>query len=969
MSTRSVVRLFVLGSAFGLELLGGGEGTVAWAQSQSINGTIRGHAADPSGASISGAAVTVSDLDTGFSKTATTAEDGYFTFLNLPLGNYKVLLTKGSFAPLIYDNVLLNAGTEVALDATLKVSSATTQIEVSATAASVDPDTLNVQRTLDSREVENLPLTSRNPYNFILFQPGVSGHPNPELGIPRTVNTNGLLDRINYQLDGMVDTESDGFGLRLFPIGDIFVKEVQTVSNSFAPEYGWTTGDVYNVISNSGTNSFHGLFQWLRRIQNASAYPLLSRAGSSKPNLQLDDYSANAGGRVIKDKLFFFGAFEHLTRGQPAPVVITAANAARLSLPSSELVSAPGLEHATFVDSRLDWTITPKEQMFVRYNYFRNAFPFNTQVGGLNARSAGADFRDRAHVLGLQVISTLSPNMLNEFRFSVPLRANQHYADAQTGAGPAIIIPGVANFNGSSSTGDQFTEKIPSGNDNLSYVRGPHTFKTGVLLAQIEDRQRLVSYNAYTFPSIAAYLAAKGGTDPFGYTQYSSQHDANGIGYASLSWGVFAQDTWQINHRLVAVYGLRYDRFQSPNANTNAPFVNSRHFNVPSGNFGPRAGISYRVNDKTILKMSTGLFYESVPTNLWFNALNLDGSNRTASLTYSPTQAGAPAFPLIPSSVSSRAIQNVTTVSPNFKNEYTWNVNTQISHELTAHDSMMIGYIMANGRNLEYEHNINLINPIGHLADGRPVFSPAVNANTRAFPQFNQINQVESGATSSFNALLLNYTRYLTRGIQFNANYTWSHTISGAPEVNTFEQSIPIEDTTNLRRDRGNSVVNRPNAFNMTAVLEPQFSTGNEVLKGIANGNMLAILANLSSGDQSSILANPATINGDSSTATVGRPDFVGRNTVRSPSIYQVDARYTRSFPKIYDRVSCEFLAEANNVFNHPNITGISTTQAVTPFVASNPGPNGGVATAPPKISKSTVLESRIVQLGLAVRW
>ena len=80
----------------------------------------------------------------------------------------------------------------------------------------------------------------------------MSGHPNQELGIPRTVNTNGLLDRINYQMDGMVDTESDRYGVRLFPIADIYVGEIQTVSNSFLPEFGMTSGDIYNVITPSG---------------------------------------------------------------------------------------------------------------------------------------------------------------------------------------------------------------------------------------------------------------------------------------------------------------------------------------------------------------------------------------------------------------------------------------------------------------------------------------------------------------------------------------------------------------------------------------------------------------------------------------------------------------------------------------------------------------------------------------------
>ncbi len=305
----------------------------AWGQSQSINGTIRGHVTDASGASIPGASITVNNTEVGYSKTVTTEADGYFVLPNLPLGTYSVSIGKEGFSTAHYDQVVLSAGKEATLDSALAVGSAAEQIEVTAAAANIDPSTLNVQRTLDSREIQNLPLTSRNPYNFILFQPGVSGHPNPELGIPRTINTNGLLDRINYQMDGMTNTQSDRIGLRLFPIGNIFVKEVQTVSNSFAPEFGWTSGNVYNVISNSGTNGYHGLFQWLRRWQDATAYPFFANKAQAKPNLELEDYSANMGGPAIKDKLFFFGSYEHVVRGQPAPVTITSANAQALGLP------------------------------------------------------------------------------------------------------------------------------------------------------------------------------------------------------------------------------------------------------------------------------------------------------------------------------------------------------------------------------------------------------------------------------------------------------------------------------------------------------------------------------------------------------------------------------------------------------------------------------------------------------------
>jgi hypothetical protein len=971
--TRSV-RISLLGAALFAGLPAPVTTAPAWGQSQSINGTIRGHVTDATGASVAGATITVTNAELGYTKTLTTEGDGYYVLINLPLGTYKVSVTKEGFSTANFDQIVLTAGKEAVLDPSLKVGSATEQIDVSATVTNIDPTSLNVQRTLDSREIENLPLTSRNPYNFILFQPGVSGHPNQELGIPRTINTNGLLDRINYQMDGMVNTQSDRIGLRLFPIGDIFVKEVQTVSNSFSPEFGGTSGNVYNVISNNGTNSFHGLFQWIRRWQDATAYPYFVNKALPKPNLQLEDYSANAGGKIIKDKLFFFGSYEHVVRGQPAAVTITPANAAALGLSADQVAPAPGLLHGTFVLGRGDWTINNKNTAFVRYNYFKNNFPYNTQVGGLNARSTASDFLDRAHVIGGQWTSTINDHLLNELRFSWPFRNNTHYRGPNAGADPAIIISTVANIGASSNAGDQYTDKVPSGSDNVSYIRGKHTFKGGFNLAQLINRQRLVSFNEYTFLTLQKYLDAKNGINRYGYSQFRSQQDTNGIGYASMYFGVYLQDTWQVTPRFLVVYGGRYDRFKGPQANPNALFVNSRSFNTPNTNFAPRLGFTYRLDDHTVLKASGGMFYQATPTNLWFNALNLDGSNRTSSFTITQSAnatSGVLAFPNVTAPVVAPA-QSVTTVSPKFKNEYTWNASMQISHEFSRYDTFMVGYIMASGRNLMYLHNINPINPTGFLADGRPVFSSTANASTRLDPRFNQINQVESGANTSFNALIVNYTRSLSRGIQINANYTWSHTISDGPEVNSFEQSVAIQDTTNLKRDRGPSLVNHPNAFNLTAVMEPTFTLSHSFLNTLANHNMVALLANVMSGDQQNIITN-VSLNGDSSVGTVTRPLFVGRNSLRSPSLYQFDGRYTRTFPKLFERIAPSFLIEANNIFNHTNVTYLGGTGTSVPQTVAQAGNTQGLPVgtpiAPPTITRGSVVEARIVQFGIAVRW
>jgi len=970
----STLRNTILSGIIGVTLVAATSAT-AFAQSQSINGTIRGRAADASGASLPGATVVVTNTDVGFTRTVITEGDGLFVLLNLPLGTYKISVAKTGFSSVNYQSIVLNAGKELTLDPTLTIGSTTTEVEVTAESGGIDPSTLNLQRTLDAREVQNLPLTSRNPYNFILFQPGVSGHPNPELGIPRTINTNGLLDRINYQMDGMVNTESDRIGLRLFPVGEIFVKEVQTVANSFAPEFGWTSGNVYNVISNNGTNGLHGKFQYIQRWQDATAYPYFANKALAKTNIELEDVAANAGGRIIRDKLFFFGSYEKVTRGSPSAVTITAANIAALGLTPDQVAAAPGLLHGTFALGRVDWNINKKNAMFVRYNYFKNNYPYNTQVGGPNVSTTGVDFLDRAHVIAGQLVTTVNDHLLNELRFSWPFRNNSHFAPAGRATGPAIIITGVANLGASSSGGDQFNDKVPSGSENVSYVRGAHTMKFGFNVSKILNRQRAVSFNNYTFSSIANYQAALNGTNPKSYTQFQSQQDTQGLGYSSQFMGFYAQDTFQATKKMVLIYGLRYDRFKSPNPNPNALFVNSRSFNTPNTNFSPRVGLSYRLGDKTVVKSSVGMFYNAPPTNMWFNALNLDGSNRVSSYTYAPGAANAPSFPGIPSTTGTPPPQSVTTVSPKFKNEYTWNATLQLSRELARHDSILLGYVLAGGRNLQYLHNINPINTnFGVLADGRPVFDPTVSATTRVDPRFNQVNQLESGANSSFNALIFNYTHSLVRGIQLNANYTYSHSISGAPDVNSFEQSIAVEDTTNRKRDRANSIVNHPHAFNMTAVIEPTFSLSNHVANEFVNHNMLALLTNVMSGDQTSVLTN-LQINGDTSSAAVTRPIGVGRNTVRSPNVYQVDGRFTRTFPKLFDRVSTSVFVEANNLFNHTNVTSLATTQVVN-ALNTNGTPNttpgfitGTPTAAAPVVIRGSVLEARIVQWGVAARF
>ncbi len=396
----------------------------------------------------------------------------------------------------------------------------------------------------------------------------------------------------------------------------------------------------------------------------------------------------------------------------------------------------------------------------------------------------------------------------------------------------------------------------------------------------------------------------------------------------------------------------------SPGTASTQPFLYSRSFRTPGANFAPRLGLAWTLSPKTVIRANSGIFYEAPATNLWYNALTNNGSTRRLHRQHrAHRRRSHPAFPnvLTLSGAGITRIPDVTTVTPNFKNAYTINTSFQITQQLTAMmrsrsaTSTPVHAIRSIfGTESDQSHQL--------LADGRPVFRhprralPAVQQHHAAGYRRDRVLQRDDHALRA----------PLRDRLQLNASYTWSHSISDAPDANSFEQNLPIEDATNRSRDRGNSIINRPHAFTASAYIAPHFQIGNTFLRQIANGNELAILANLSSGDAQNLIANQV-LNGDSITGSVTRPLYTGRYTLRAPNVYQVDVRYTRTLFAIRERIRPKFIAEANNVGNHPNITSINTTAQVNPA--------GFITSAPTLAPVSTTLEGRIIQLGLRCDW
>ncbi len=948
----------------------------AIAQSQALNGQIEGTVTDTSGAVVPNATLTIVNIETGATRTINTDDAGVYRAPLLPLGNYRVTVEAANFKKLVRDGITLTTGQTATIALTLEAGTVSEVVTVTADAPIADAAKIDLGRVMNETEVRNLPLVSRNPYNFSLLQANVTGRPNSEFGVPRT-NANGYARRTNYQLDGNNNTQADRAGIRLMPISETFVSEVQLVTNGFAAEFGNTPGLVMNAVTKAGTNEYRGSASYRFRRTAFSSRPFFFDPTRTKPGTKVDDFTAAIGGPIIRDRWQFYTGFEKVSRdlaGEPQRVItITPANQAALIASGVNASAFPGAipaaQKVNFFVVRTDVQITDNQRFVARYNLFRNTSPDNI-AGVTQTLERSVDFIDTSDSLGLQLVSTLRPTLLNELRYQYARRNSQFLPNANSGKGPSIVITNVASFG---SPEDQNTiSPLETSNqllDNLTMTRGEHTMKFGAGFNVIGDTRRSNVFARYTFATLQSYLDARSGKSPFDYTNYTESIGDPNINYRSTFYQFFAQDDWKVTSRLKINYGLRYDLYKVPRADPQAALAISRNFKVDKNNFAPRLGIVYglRQGDRpTVVRASGGLYYEPPLLDLYLRGLQSNGNPKYLTLSFNPPATGTPPFPTTLGSLPAGATpprQSIIAVAADYQNLVAYHTNLQLEQALSPNYSATLGFIHSQGRHIPVYRNINPINPIAFLADGRPVFNATPSAATRLFPQFNNILIAESVGNSDYTAGTLSLNKRFSQGYQLSANYTLSHSIDDAPEQNlvaatTFTQSDP----TNRRRDRGNSFADQRHTFVLSFVGRPTFKTENNFVRHLLNDNQVGIIATANSGEVFNIVSNRDLNNDGVSGAGADRPLFIGRNTGRTPSQFNVDLRYSR-FVRFNERFNLEFFGEFINLFNRRSLFSISGT------VATNAA---GVLDAPlPNFTTNVTgrnpvaLDSRQLQLGL----
>jgi len=953
----------------------------ASAQSQALNGQIEGTVLDQSNAAVPNAVITVTNIETGATRNITTDESGVYRFPLLPLGTYRINAEAVNFKKFMREGITLATGQIATVDISLQPGDVKEIVTVSLDTSIADAGKTDLGRVMNTREVQNLPLIPRNPYNFGLLQANVTGRPGRGFAFPN-INANGYLRRVNYLIDGNTNTEGTRGSIRFLLISETSVSEVQLVTNGFAAEFGNTPGLIMNVVTPSGTNKISGAVSYRFRRPSFYSRPFFYSLPEDLPDNKADNFTATIGAPIIRDRWHFYFGYEWVKRDDKATaarlLTIRETDKAQLIAaglsPSIFPPAIPFLDIEPFYIFRSDAQLNNKHRLTMRFNH-SDVQAKNFIPGGLNTLERSVDTTSIDYGLAIQLAS-FTPQILNEFRFQYGQRASGNKRNEFSGNGQSIVISGVANFGSPTNADTIFPpRRITQIQDNLTRTAGTHVVKFGGGFNLHNQTERSAVFSQYTFPTIPAYINARNGINPRSYTNYTETFGDPEINYKATFWNFFAQDDWKLTRRLKINFGLRYDLYQIPKADSTSPFPASQKFNVDKNNFAPRFGIVYALregNRPTIIRLGAGIYYDQPLLAMYQRALQNNGNPKFFSFSFRggnngtmppiPPSPNAPAFPnTFSGSLPAGSVlppQNIDTIAPDFENMYAIHTNIQLEQAITENLSLAVGYIHSGGQHIPIYRNINPINPTGVLADGRPVFGPPI---TRLDPRFNLIQMVESVGVSRYDALTLQLTKRFSRGLQFSANYTLSKATDDAPEQNLTTgniQGLVLSDPTNRRLDKGSSFADQRHTFVMSLVARPQFNFPNKTLRYIFNNNQFGIIATANSGERFNIIST-SDLNGDG-IQTSDRPVGIKRNSGKTPPQDNLDLRYSRFF-NFTDQYKLEVFGEFQNLFNINSIVGFSNVIVTT-------NANGEIVETLPDFrarNQSISQESRQFQLGL----
>ena len=946
----------------------------ALAQSQSTSGNIEGRVVDQNGAVVPGIAVSATNVNTGFGKTAMSDSGGGYIFVLLPPGTYKVEVAAAKgFAAATYNNVQVTVGARTPLEITMSAGGSVNVVDVTAGGQAVETTRTSIATTIDERRVSNLPTNGRNFLDFATLTPGIVRDPT-RAGDLAVGGQKGTLNSI--QIDG-ASSDNTFFGQSSGRIGSgrapsqfsiDTVKEFQVNQNGFSAEFGRAAGAVINAITKSGTNKFSGsAFEYFRDESLNARNPNLVAAGRARPKGQINQFGGTFGGPIKKDKIFFFGAYEGQRSNLPNPVVLNSlpfapANVQAFLGPKVVSYDVDRAQDTYLI--KTDFSINERNQVWVRLNQ-QNFNGTNLENGGsLSALEHTGNVLVKTTSLTGSWTSTIRNNWFNEFRYQYsrdrePGLNNTNAPETTVVASANGISDGTFNFGRNNFSPRETTIKRNQIINNQTVLVGDHTVKYGMdlLFDRIFNFFPGLFGGSYTFPNYTAlsnqlatpasqfatrYRQSFAGTGPTGGTTHPNNNE----------YGFFVQDDWRASEKLTVNLGLRYDyqeiakpAIQNPNPALLAAGFDTSFQPKDKNNLAPRIGLSYAINEKTVIRGGYGIYYGRTPAILTGTAHSQNGIQVIAidvNCVTSPTLC--PLYPNVfstPPTGATLAAINLYLFDKNFQQPFTHQARLQFERELWKGVTFGVQYTMFKGQDLSRTRNANLTTPVstsiqtfdaGATTASGTINVPRFTGTGYAGPRvtgFTRISLFESTARSLYHGLSFELNKRFSNRWSFNTSYTYSNAKDNKPDqtsvvVGTDDAKV-AENNFDLSGEYGRSDLDLKHRFVFSPVYETgTFKSENKVVRALLSDYVFTGIIQAQSGIAYSALVS-GDLNGDGNTAVDRAPGTL-RNQFSTPPAYIFDMRVGRAI-KFNDRYKLSLFVEGFNIFNRANVISVNNTQ------------------------------------------
>jgi outer membrane receptor for ferrienterochelin and colicin len=604
-------------------------------QAQAGSGQIVGTISDAQGAALSGAKVTAVNKGTGLTSNATTGDDGQFSIVLLPPGNYEVTIEAAGFSKTTA-NVEVTVGRAANLNIPLSTSGVQETVNVTAGAVQVQTTRSEADAVINERAIENLPINGRRFQDFVTLTPTAQVEPSRQ-----QISLSGQrgIYGANVNVDGTDFNQPFFGGIRggersnfAFTIPQESIKEFQVVAAGYSAEFGRSTGGIVNAVTKSGSNNFHGsgfyqirpeklarnnfFFESLETSINpvpGTAAALTQPRREVKPAPTLHQLGGSFGGPLIQDKLFFFGAYEHqrfrnnriVAFDTIAGVAPTVASQEAFDFFKNQEGPFKQTNDAHAVTVRGDYELSSNHRLNLRYGYSRsealNSATAGTQLAPntSSALSNNGTEKNNTNSIVWQMASTFGSNLINELRGQFTREERPRLSNStQPNFFSTIGQFGAVNFLPTT----QFDRRFQLA-DSLTYIRGNHSFKFGVEYNHISVSQQFgfCQFGCYSASGLSAAATLELLTYSPSVTTASTfvnrlDAPANNLtyqvnignlqaAYKTDEIAFFAQDAWRIRPNLTINYGLRWEGQYNPEADaSNQPLIDKiKDFNFPVG--------------------------------------------------------------------------------------------------------------------------------------------------------------------------------------------------------------------------------------------------------------------------------------------------------------------------------------------------------------------------------------------------